>query len=185
MLVMKMLYSHSEIKKIYKTTYQIRKAISNKKIYKIEKGIYSDNPEVHHLEVLMKKYSYAIITGESAYYYYNLTDIIPSKLFLATRDSNTRIHDKEIKQIRMKDSIYKLGKTEIVYEGVTINIYDKERLLIDLARNKNRIGYDLYKEIISNYRKITDQLDISKIEHYLQYFNNSDKIFEILQDEVF
>ena len=85
----------------------------------------------------------------------------------------------------MKDSIYKLGKTEIVYEGVTINIYDKERLLIDLARNKNRIGYDLYKEIISNYRKITDQLDISKIEHYLQYFNNSDKIFEILQDEVF
>lgn len=31
-----MLYNHSEIKKIYKTTYQIRKAISNKEIYKIE-----------------------------------------------------------------------------------------------------------------------------------------------------
>lgn len=180
-----MLYNHSEIKKIYKTTYQIRKAISNKEIYKIEKGIYSDNPEVHHLAILMKKYSYAVITGEAAYYYYNLTDIIPSKICLATRDSNTRIHDKEIKQIRMKDSLYKLGSTKIIYEGVTINIYDKERLLIDLARNKNKIGYDLYKEIISNYRKIADKLDISKIEEYLQYFANSDKILGILQDEVF
>ena len=180
-----MLYSHSEIKKIYKTTYQIRKAISNKKIFKIEKGIYSDNSEVHHLAILMKKYSYAIITGESAYYYHNLTDFIPSKIVLTTRDSNTRIHEKGIKQIRTKDNLYELGKTEIVYEGVTINIYDKERLLIDLARNKNRVGYDLYKEIISNYRKITDQLDITKIEDYLQYFTNADKIFEILQDEVF
>ena len=182
---MEMLYNYSEIKKTYKTTYQIRKAIKNKEIYKIEKGIYSDNPEVHHLAILMKKYPYAVITGESAYYYYNFTDIIPSKIYLATRDANTRIHDKDIKQIRMKDSFYKLGSTEIIYEGVTINIYDKERLLIEIARNKNKIGYDLYKEIITNYRKIADKLDISKIEEYLQYFANSDKILEILQDEVF
>lgn len=182
---MKMLYNYIEIKNKYKTTYQIRKAISNKEIYKIEKGIYSDKPEVHYLAILMKKYPYAVITGESAYYYYNFTDIIPSKIYLATRDVNTRIHDKEIKQIRMKDSLYKLGSTQIIYEGVTINIYDKERLLIDLARNKNKIGYDLYKEIISNYRKIADKLDVSKIEEYLQYFSNGDKILGILQDEVF
>lgn len=182
---MKMLYNHSEIKNKYKTTYQIRKAISNKEIYKIEKGIYSDNPEVHYLAILMKKYPYAVITGESAYYYYNFTDIIPSKIYLATRDVNTRIHDKDIKQIRMRDNLYKLGSTQIIYEGVIINIFDKERLLIDLARNKNKIGYDLYKEIIFNYRKIADKLDVSKIEEYLQYFSNSDKILGILQDEVF
>ena len=180
-----MLYNHSEIKKIYKTTYQIRKAMNNKEIYKIEKGIYSDKPVVHYLAILMKKYPYAVITGESAYYYYNFTDIIPSKIYLATRDVNTRIHGKDIKQIRMKDNLYKLGSTQIIHEGVTINIYDKERLLIDLARNKNKIGYDLYKEIISNYRKIADKLDVSKIEEYLQYFANSDKILGILQDEVF
>lgn len=52
---MKMLYNYNEIKSKYKTTYQIRKAIKDKKIYKIEKGIYSDNPEVHHLAILMKR----------------------------------------------------------------------------------------------------------------------------------
>ena len=31
-----MLYNHSEIKSKYKSTYQIRKALENKEIYKIE-----------------------------------------------------------------------------------------------------------------------------------------------------
>lgn len=29
-------------------------------------------------------------------------------------------------------------------------------MLIELARGKNVIGYDIYKEIIANYRKIAD-----------------------------
>ena len=164
-----MLYTYNEIKNKYKSTYQIRKALKNKEFFKIEKGIYSDIPNVHYLAVIMKKYPYGVFSSYSAYYYHNLTDVIPNK----------------IKQIRMKDELYNLGKTEIDYEGIKINIYDKERMLIDLARNKNQIGYDLYKEIISNYRKLANTLDTQKIEEYLQYFVNGDKIFEIIQDEVF
>lgn len=180
-----MLYNHSEIKNKYKSTYQIRKALENKEIFKIEKGIYSDVPSVHYLSIINKKYPYAVITSFSAYYYPNLTDVIPDKIYLSTNRSNRMISSNKIKQIRMKDELFNLGKTQIDYEGVQINIYDKERLLIDLARNKNKIGYDLYKEIISNYRKQVDLLDTQKIEEYLQYFVNRDKIFEIIQDEVF
>ena len=114
-----------------------------------------------------------------------MTDVIPSKMYLATNRNATTIHSDKIQQIRMKDDLYELGKSEIGYEGIKINIYDKERMLIDLARNKNQIGYDLYKEIISNYRKQVNSLDTQKIEEYLQYFVNGDKIFEIIQDEVF
>ncbi len=180
-----MLYNHNELKDKYKSTYQIRKALKNKEIFKIEKGIYSDTPNVHYLEVIMKKYSYGIFTSYSAYYYHNLTDVIPNKMYLATNRNATTINSDKIQQIRMKDDLYKLGKTEVEYEGIKINIYDKERMLIDLARNKNQIGYDLYKEIISNYRKLANSLDTQKIEEYLQYFVNGDKIFEIIQDEVF
>lgn len=180
-----MLYSHSELKNKYKSTYQIRKALKNKEIYKIEKGIYSDVKSVHYLSVISKKYPNSVITSFSAYYYHNLTDIIPNKIYLATDRNSRMIYSDKIKQIRMKDELYNLGKTQIDYEGIKISIYDKERMLVDLARNKNQIGYDLYKEIISNYRKITNSLDTQKIEEYLQYFINGDKIFEIIQDEVF
>lgn len=180
-----MLYNYSELLTKYQSAYQIQKAVDNKEIYKIEKGIYSDVPNVHYLEIIMKKYPYGIFTSYSAYYYHNLTDVIPNKMYLATDRNNRMIYSNKIKQIRMKDELYNLGKTQIEYEGIKINIYDKERMLIDLARNKNQIGYDLYKEIISNYRKQVNSLDTQKIEEYLQYFVNGDKIFEIIQDEVF
>ena len=180
-----MLYNYSELLSKYQSAYQIQKAVDNKEIYKIEKGIYSDVPNVHYLEIIMKKYPYGIFTSYSAYYYHNLTDVIPNKMYLATDRNNRMIYSNKIKQIRMKDELYNLGKTQIEYEGIKINIYDKERMLIDLARNKNQMGYDLYKEIISNYRKQVNSLDTQKIEEYLQYFVNGDKIFGIIQDEVF
>ena len=180
-----MVYTYKELLLDYKSAYQIEKAVKDGKIYKIEKGIYSDIPSVHYLAVIMKKYPYGVFTSYSAYYYHNLTDVIPNKIYISTDRNNRMISSNKIKQIRMKDELYNLGKTEIDYEGIKINIYDKERMLIDLARNKNKIGYDLYKEIISNYRKLANSLDTPKIEEYLQYFVNGDKIFEIIQDEVF
>lgn len=80
--MMKMLYTHKELLNKYKSNYQIEKAVKENKIFKIEKGIYSNKKSVHYLEVLVKKYPKAIITGESAYYYHNLTDVIPDRLYL-------------------------------------------------------------------------------------------------------
>ena len=85
----------------------------------------------------------------------------------------------------MQDKLYELGITTIEYDGTTIKIYDKERLLIDLARNKNQIAYDLYKEIVTSYREIVDLINMKKIEEYLLHFPNADKILEIIQSEVF
>lgn len=45
-------------------------------------------------------------------------------------------------------------------ENITINIYDEERMLVELIRRKNTIPFDYYKEIISNYRKKIDKIDI-------------------------
>lgn len=180
-----MLYNSKEIKNEYKSMYQVNKALERKEIYKIEKGIYSDVINVNYLEIVFKKYPYAVITFDTAYYYYNLTDTIPKDICVATNRNSTTIHAPNLKQSRLQDNLYLLGKTQMEYQGVLINIYDRERLLIELARNKNNMGYDLYKEIITNYRKISSELDIQKIEEYLPYFNNGEKLFEIIQDEVF
>ena len=180
-----MVFKYNELLLKYKSAYQIEKAMKNKEIYKIEKGIYSDVSSVHYLEVIMKKYPYGIFTSYSAYYYHNLTDVIPNKIYLSTNRNATTIVSDKIQQVRMKDELFDLGKMQIEYEGIKINIYDKERMLIDLARNKKQIGYDLYKEIISNYRRQVNSLNTQKIEEYLKYFINGNKIFEIIQDEVF
>lgn len=180
-----MIYTHKELKDMYGSDYQIQKAVNDKKIYKLESGIYSDSEKAHYLEILVKKYPNAIITSDTAYYYHNLTDVIPRKIYIATDRNAGRIKDERIIQSYPIDTYFHLGKTEIIYEGVKINIYDRERLLVDLIKNKNQTSYDYYKEIIENYRKIKDSLDIYKIQQYASTYSNGDKIMTMIQDEVY
>ena len=180
-----MIYNHKEMKEKYKSDYQINKAIENKKIYKIEKNIYSDTKEINYLEMISKKYKDAIFTMDSAFYFHNLTDVIPSKITLATKRNALRIKDTKIIQVFISEKLFEIGKIQMIVEGANINIYDKERMLIELIRNKNQIAFDFYKEIISNYRKMTTDLNISKIEEYIEIFPYEEHIYEILQKEVF
>lgn len=170
---------------MYKSDYQIKKAIENKEIYKIEKNLYSDSENINYLEMISKKYKNAIFTMDSAFYFHNLTDVIPSKMNLATKRNALRIKDEKIIQIFTSEKLFEIGKTQINIEGATINVYDQERMLIELIRNKNQMAFDYYKEIISNYRKRIYDLDVSKIEEYIELFPHEEYIYEILQREVF
>ena len=180
-----MLYSYDECIKKYGNPYQIEKMLIDEQIYKIERGIYSDKRVVSELDVIVFKYPKAVFTMDSAFYYHSLTDVIPEKYYLATDKDATKIPNTKVKQFFHRKKQFDVGIINMEHQNTTIQIYNKERMLIDLARNKNQIGYDLYKEIVSNYRKLVNSLDTQKIEEYLQYFVNGDKIFEIIQDEVF
>ena len=181
----KMLYFRNELDKNKYSTYQLNKAIENKELFKVDNGLYSDVEYVNPLEIILKKYPNAIFTSDSAYYYYDLTDVIPDYFYLATKRSDSRINDKNIKQIFIPNDLFEFGKTQIEVESVKINIYDEERMLVELIRKKNLIPFDYYKEIITNYRKKIDTLDIYKIQEYISYYKNESSLYDTLMREVF
>lgn len=180
-----MLYFHKELKEKLKSDYQIQKAVSNKEYYKIKAGLYSEQKFVNPLEIIMKKYPNAIFTSDSAYYYYDLTDVIPDFFYLATKRTDSRINDKNIKQVFIPNELFDFGKTQIQVENIKINIYDQERLLVELIRKKNIIPFDYYKEIITNYRKKADKLDVYKLQKYISYYKNESSLYDTLMREVF
>lgn len=180
-----MLYFHKELKEKLKSDYQIQKAVSNKEYYKIKDGLYSEQKFVNPLEIIMKKYPNAIFTSDSAYYYYDLTDVIPEFFYLATKRTDSRINDKNIKQVFIPNELFDFGKTQIQVENIKINIYDQERLLVELIRKKNIIPFDYYKEIITNYRKKADKLDVYKLQKYISYYKNESSLYDTLMREVF
>jgi len=181
-----MLYTYKELEKQLSSDYHIKKALSDRKIHKITDGIYSETPNVHPLAVIVKKYPLAILTMDSAFYFHGLTDVIPQKTYLAVkRTTSRRYNNPDIIFIYSQDKYLNLGKTEMIYEGVTVNTYNKERMLIELVRNKRSMGFDYYKEIVTSYRKIVDKLDILSIEEYSSSFNKEEYIFRTIQEEVF
>lgn len=180
-----MLYFRKELSGKYTSTYQLNKAIQNKIIFKIQNGIYSDEKYVNPLAIIKKKYPNAIFTMDSAFYYWNLTDVIPDKFCLATKRINVRYKDKNIKQYFIEEYLFEFGRTTLNVENVELNIYDKERMLIELIRRKNQLPFDYYKEIITNYRKIVNSLDSFKIFYYASFYKNETTLINRIQSEVF
>ena len=46
-------------------------------------------------------------------YYYNLTDVIPDYFYLAIKRTDTRINDKNVKQIFISNDLLGFDKTQI------------------------------------------------------------------------
>lgn len=180
-----MLYSYKQCLEKYKTDYLLEKALEEKKMFKVEKGVYSDKSSCSKLAVIAFKKPDSIFTMNSAFYYQDLTDEIPDNYFIATERNSTKIKDKEIKQLFYPKETVNLGVEEKNILGTSVRVYTKERMLIELIRHKNKIPFDYYKEIVSNYRNKTYELDIQWLEENVSKFPASKKIMDIIQLEVF
>lgn len=180
-----MLYTYEECIEKYKTDYQIQKQIKTGNLYKIEKGIYSDEEYESDIAVVRMKYPNAVFTLNSAFYFHGLTDTIPTKYYLETDKDASKIRDENIKQIFDNNQSLEIGVEEMKYDGAIIKVFNKERLLVELIRNKNKLPFDYYKEIIGNYRKQVHKLDVQAIEEYAIKLPKSNKVMEVLQLEVF
>lgn len=185
-LVSEMIYKYSELlkKRIYNSDIEIKKAINDERLFKIVFGLYSDKKINSKLEIISKKYENYIFNSDSAFFYHGLTDNIPLKYHLAGKRGAQKIKNEDIIQTFMDDKYFEIGDSFIYYNNVKLRIYDKERMLIELVRNKNSISYDMYKEIINNYRNIINSLNLLKLQDYLSKFNDGEKYLRIIQEEV-
>lgn len=180
-----MILNYTECIEKFGNDYQLQKAIREEQIYRVESGFYSTKKYSAELELIIKKYPKAILTGESAFYYHGLTDLIPEKYHIATKAKASKLMDKRILQIYIRDDLLMLGVIEKLINGVAVKIYDRERMLVELLRNKNSMPYDLYKEVVGNYRKIIEELQIWRIQEYAEIFPKSKLVKKALEEEIF
>ena len=161
-----MLYTYNDCIKEYGSDYQLKKALLDQKLYKVEKGIYSSEKYASELAVVSLKYPNSVFTDESAYYYHDLTDVIPDHYFLATRRTDSRIRDKRVIQSFISNEVFDHGIIDMSYNNAVIRIYSRERMLIE------------------NYRRIIYDLDFWKVEEYAALFANGENIMKIIGTEV-
>ena len=180
-----MILTYMQCVEKYGSDYMIKKEIAGGRLFQKEKGIYSTSKSCSDLAIVKVKYPRAIFTGQSAYYYHSLTDSIPDHYHLATVRTDARIKDARVEQTYLKAEIFEQGKVQMIYNNSEITIYNQERMLIELMRFKNKMPFDYYKEIISNYRNRVYKMDITKIEEYAAIFKNGDKLLDMIQMEVF
>lgn len=164
----------------------INKALQKKELYKVSHGLYSLKPiAVVEMELIFMRFPKAILTLESAFAYYEMIDYIPIKYVVATGQKSHKIPlYNKIDQIYMSDNLLDIGKETINTKYGIINIYNKERLLIELFRFKRRISHSVFKEVVQAYRKLVEneELDIGKLLDYCSYFRSCETIKMNIQE---
>ncbi len=180
-----MLKTRTECLEEYGSDYFINQTIAEGKLFRVDKGIFSEKDRVPELALLSYKYPNAIITMETAFYLYGFTDEVPDACTMATKREAAPIADSRVKQIFMPKELLGLGATTMDYKGYDIQIFDKERMLIELVRYKSKIPFNYYKEVLGNYRRILTQLNAEKIRNYAESVPKSNKVIRTLRTEVY
>ena len=179
-----MLKTRKDCLEQYGSDYFIRRKISTGDLHRIEKGVFAEESHVPELALLSWKYPRAVVTMLSAFYHYGLTDVIPDVYDLATDRDAAKIADPRVRQHFVPKESPMVGVIDAEERGYTFQIYDRERMLVELLRYKSKLPFDLYKEILLNYRKIMPHMDIQKIQDYALAVPKSRMILNALQMEV-
>ena len=179
-----MIYTTKELLSNGETEYSIRQKLKQSSLYLVERGFYSDKKdEVINSEVFIsKKYPNAIITNLSAFYLYGLTDYIPDYHYLATEQHSFSIRNSNVKQSYQEASFFEVGVTNLEINEGCVKTYDRERLLIELFRLKEKYPAEIYYDVLNSFRKIKGDLDFYKVNSYLKLFKNGNNILKKIKD---
>ena len=180
-----MLMTAAECRERFGGAYRVQKAIREGVLFRIESGVYADKSECTEIELLLFKYPRAVVTMESAYYYYDLSDAIPERHALAIDRDARKISDSRVVQYFVPHGTIDIGVTEMKLADETVSrIYDRERLLVETIRYKTKLSYDLYREVIGSFRAIASELYTARMCDYLEAFPRRDALLRTIESEV-
>ena len=121
---------------------------------KVSKGLYEEkDKEINEFYILGQRYKTGIFSHNTALYFYGLTDRTPIRIDM-TFPSYITVHDRSIRVHYIKKEKHRLGlKRMKLQDGTIIQIYDMERTICDIIRDRNKIDPQIFNDAIKGYFK--------------------------------
>lgn len=160
----------SDLKKLNIHKQYIKLLCDENYINKLEKGVYAKTGKsVNDFFLLQQRYKTGIFSHNTALYFYHLTDRTPLKVDL-TFPSNIRVNDELISAHYIKQTNFEVGQTDLnLPDGTNVKVYDLERTIIDIIRDRNKIDLQIFNTAMKEYAKRKDK-DLIKLSKYAKIF---------------
>lgn len=150
------------------SNYAIRQLLAKGAIEKIKRGIYTLNDaEEHDYGIINKVIPQGVFCMLSAATFYEYSTHIPLRHHVAVykKRKYTLPDHPPIKLYYWEKSQYELGVEKGLIDGITINIYNREKTVCDFLKFRNKVGIDVVKEVLKSYLK-DPKRDIVKLKQY-------------------
>ena len=148
-----------------------------------EKGTYvKKGKDVNEFFLIQRKYKTGIFSHNTALYFYNLTDRTPLKYDL-TFKNNIRVNNEMIEPHYIREDKYENGLTKMeMPDGTTIKLYNMERTIIDILRDRNKTDLQIFNTAMNEYIRKKEK-NLIKLSQYAKEFkveNILKKYMEVL-----
>nr|DAP89997.1 MAG TPA: putative transcriptional regulator [Caudoviricetes sp.] len=125
---------------------------------RVKQGVYQKNDTITDEFVKIQKNNNVIFSNTTALYFHNLTDRVPNTISITVSQGYNVLHiTKKFENLKIhyvKKEIFESGKIETLSKmGAKIYIYDKERTICDIIKNKEKRWWN-YGRPIYNFKKI-------------------------------
>lgn len=163
------------------TKYQIRKMVNNKILNHLQHGLYAMNDELDdEFYIYQKNNSFLIYSNETALYLHNLSDRYPYPLSVTTK-TGYHLRNKNLKIYYTNIDLLDVGVIEIDSpQGHKIKVYNKERTICDIIKNKNRIESQVYVQGLQSYF-FNEKPNLRKLAKYAKQMNIQRKVMDIVE----
>ena len=136
---------------------QREKLVADGYVEKIRRGYYQwINPDdFSEVGTVIRLFPDAILCMDTALRYYGYSDRTPGDWHLAvSKDSGKsrfKIDYPFVKPYYVEPAVLELGLTTGTMDGHAIRIYDKERLICDCLRYRNKMDKEIFNKAIQKY----------------------------------
>lgn len=164
----------------------LTRLVNNNVIERVSRGLYvRTNSLPDDLIILQNKSKNAIYSNMTALYLYGFSDRLPIKYDI-TVNSGYNGSLQEVDNVNLfytKKELLNLG--EIVYRldsGNLIKVYDLERTICDVIKNKNRLDQELANKALRKYfySKEKNTLKLYEYAKKMKIYKKVRSVFEIL-----
>jgi len=140
-------------------------------LIKVSRGLYvRPDKDINEYYIMGEQYKTGIFSHNTALYFYDLTDRTPFELDM-TFPSNVRISNDMINSHYISKDKIEIGLTKKELEdGTTIRLYDMERTICDIIRDRNKIDSQIFNTALKEYMKRNDK-NLNLLYEYAKKFN--------------
>ena len=157
--------------KSYKMNRHILKSLVEKGLLeRIEYGIYaSTDKDINEFWLMGEKYKNGIYSHNTALYFYGMTDRTPLQMDM-TFPSNNRVKNDFLNVHYIKKEYHNLGLTELkLHDSFVIRVYNLERTICDIIRDRNKIDLQIFNTAINEYMKRKDKNLVRLAEYAIKF----------------
>lgn len=174
----------SELKKYHINNNYLSILVKEKQLVRISRGYYiAPNGFADNFYVILSKCKKAIFSDATALFFHDLSDRTPLVYDIAVPYGYGNCY-KNMKNVCLhyiKNENVNLGMIEIDSPfGMKIRVYDVERTICDIIKNKNKMDIEVFATALQKYSKQKNK-DLNKLMRYAKKRNIDKKVREYME----